>query len=64
MEENLLLLYAREFNKCKPRFNDDNLINTIDEIRFYDSEEDFYVIVKTLGAFSDDGKSSENYYEE
>lgn len=64
MEENLLLLYAREFNKCKPRFNDNNLINTIDGIRFYDSGEDFYAIVKTLGAFSDDGKSSENYYEE
>ena len=64
MEENLLLLYAREFNKCKPRFNDDNLINIVDGIRFYDSGEDFYAIVKTLGAFSDDGKGSENYYEE
>lgn len=64
MEENLLLIYAREFNKCKPRFSDDNLINTIDGIKFYDSGEEFYAIVKTLGVFSDDGKSPENYYEE
>lgn len=64
MEENLLLLYAREFNKCMPRFNDDNLITTIDGIKIYDSGVDFYAIVKTLGAFSNDGKGSENYYEE
>lgn len=64
MKENLLLLYAKEFNKCKPRFDDGNLINTIDGIKFYDSQENFYAIVKTLGAFSEDGKKRENYYKE
>ena len=64
MEENLLLLYAREFNKCKPKFGEDNLIGTKDGIKFYDSGNEFYAIVKTLGAFNYDDKSSENYYEE
>ena len=64
LEENLLLLYAREFNKCHPKFTDDNLINTVDGIRFYDSGDNFYAIVKALGAFTDYGKNSENYYKE
>ncbi|MCI8547398.1 MAG: hypothetical protein HFJ38_00765 [Bacilli bacterium] len=63
MEENLLLLYAREFNKCKPRFEDDNLMYTIDGIRFYDSLEDFYAIVKSLGVFYHANQNSENYCE-
>ncbi len=63
MQENVLLIYAREFNKCKPSFSDDNLIAIKEGINFYDSGEDFYAIVKTLGAFSDDGKS-DNYYSE
>lgn len=62
MEENLLILYAKEFNKCKPVFDDKNLIETKEGIKFYDSGEEFYAIVKTLGAFSDDGKETNNYY--
>ena len=63
MEENLLLLYSREFNKSKPRFEDDNLMYTIDGIRFYDSLEDFYAIVKSLGVFYHANQNSENYCE-
>ena len=62
IEENLLLLYAKEFNKCKPKFSDDNFLGTKEGIKFYDSGENFYAIVKTLGAFSGDGKDTENYY--
>lgn len=64
IEEKLLLLYAGEFNKCKPKFNESNLLTTIDGINFYDSWDQFYSIVKTLGAFSEDGKGQVNYYEE
>lgn len=55
IEENLLLLYANEFNKCKPKFNESNILTTIDGINVYDSGDQFYSIVKTLGAFSEDG---------
>lgn len=62
MEENLLLLYAREFNKCRPKFEESNYLETKEGIKFYDSGNDFYAIVKTLGAFSHEGRSVENYY--
>lgn len=64
IEENLLLLFASEFNKCKPQFTESNLLETIDGIRIYDSGDQFYSIVKTLGAFSGDGNGQINYYEE
>lgn len=64
LEENLLLLYAHEFNKCKPEFKESNLLTTIDGIPVYDSGDSFYSIVKTLGAFSEDGNGHINYYEE
>lgn len=64
IEENLLLLYANEFNKCKPKFNESNILTTIDGINVYDSGDQFYSIVKTLGAFSEDGNGQANYYEE
>ncbi len=64
IEENLLLLYANEFNKCKPNFNEDNILTNIDGINFYDSGNDFYSVIKVLGAFTDEGKSENNYYEE
>lgn len=64
MEENILKLYAREFNNCKPKFEEENYLFTKDGIKFYDSGLDFYAIVKTLGAFSDDGKGEHNYYDE
>ncbi len=64
IEENLLLIYAKEFNKCKPSFDESNLLTTIDGINFYDSGNQFYAIVKTLGAFSEDGNGQLNYYDE
>ena len=64
IEENLLLLYANEFNKCKPKFTESNLLTTIDDINVYDSGDQFYSIVKSLGAFSEDGNEQINYYEE
>ena len=64
VEENLLLIYAREFNKCKPKFDESNMLTTIDGINIYDSGDQFYSIVKTLGAFSEDGNGQLNYYEE
>ena len=64
IEENLLLLYANEFNKCNPKFNESNILTTIDGINVYDSGDQFYSIVKTLGAFSEDGNGQVNYYEE
>ena len=64
LEENVLKVYAKEFNKCKPNFNESNLISTIDNIKLYDAGTDFYSIVKTLGAFSEDGQGLTNYYDE
>ncbi|MGN1336975.1 MAG: hypothetical protein ACI4WW_00665 [Candidatus Coprovivens sp.] len=64
LEEKLLLIYAREFNKCKPNFDELNMLTTIDGINIYDSGDYFYSIVKTLGAFSDDGNGQSNYYDE
>ena len=64
VEENLLLVYASEFNKCKPKFDESNLLTTVDGINFYDSGDQFYSIVKTLGAFSLDGKGQSNHYDE
>jgi hypothetical protein len=62
LEENLLLIYAKEFNKCRPNFDDGNLICVKEGIKLYDSGNDFYAIVKVLGAFSEEGKKAENYY--
>ncbi len=64
IEENLLLIYANEFNKCKPKFTESNLLATIDGINIYDSGDQFYSIVKTIGAFSEDGTGQTNYYDE
>ncbi len=64
VEENLLLLYATEINKCRPKFTDSSLLTTINGINVYDSGKQFYSIVKTLGAFSEDGNGQINYYEE
>jgi len=64
VKENILLLFAKEFNKCKPKFTESNYLTTLDGIKLYDSGNEFYSIVKTLGAFSDDGRGQENYYEE
>lgn len=64
MEENILKIYARAFNKCKPNFTEENLLFTKDGIKFYDSGYNFYSIVKTLGAFSTEGNETTNYYEE
>lgn len=64
LEENLLLFYAKELNKCHPNFNKLDVINEIDGIKLYDAGTDFSAIVKTLGAFSEDGLGEKNYYEE
>lgn len=64
VEENLLLIYANEFNKCKPQFTETNLLTTIEGINIYDSGNQFYSIVKTLGAFSEEGSGQTNYYDE
>lgn len=64
LEENVLKVFAKEFNKCKPNFSESNLISTIDNIKLYDAGTNFYSIVKTLGAFSEDGKGLTNYYDE
>ncbi len=64
VEEKLLRTYAKEFNKCKPKFEASNLLANIDGINIYDSGNEFYALVKTLGAFSGEGKDEINYYEE
>jgi hypothetical protein len=64
LEENVLKVFAKEFNKCKPNFSELNLISTIDNIKLYDAGTNFYSIVKTLGAFSEDGQGLTNYYDE
>lgn len=64
LEENVLNVYAKEFNKCKPNISESSLIATIDNIKLYDSGTNFYSIVKTLGAFSKDGQGLINYYDE
>lgn len=64
LEENILSIYANEFNKCKPDFSESNLLTTMDGINVYDSKDNFYAIVKVLGSFSDDGKGLANYYDE
>lgn len=64
LRENILAVYAKEFNKCKADFNETNFISSIDGIKFYDAGNKFYSLVKTLGAFSEDGKGATNYYEE
>lgn len=64
IEENLLLVYAEQFNKCKPDFSESNILTTIDGIKVYDSGDNFYSVVKTLGAFSEDGNGQTNYYDE
>lgn len=64
LEENILKVFAKEFNKCKPNFSESNLISTIDNIKLYDAGTNFYSIVKTIGAFSKDGQGLTNYYEE
>ena len=64
LEENVLKVFAKEFNKCKPNFSEANLISTIDNIKLYDAGTNFYSIVKTLGAFSEDGIGLTNYYDE
>lgn len=64
IEENLLLIYANEFNKCKPKFTESNLLTTIEGINIYDAGDQFYAIVKTLGAFSKEGNGLTNYYDE
>ncbi|HAB67669.1 MAG TPA: hypothetical protein DCE23_09920 [Firmicutes bacterium] len=64
IEENLLLIYARAFNKCRPNFDNSNIIRSVDGINFYDAGVDFYAIGKVLGAFSCDGRNDVNYCEE
>ncbi len=63
IEENLLLIYAKEFNKCKPDFNESNLLTTIDGINIYDSGNQFYSIAKVFGAFSGGDSGKINYSE-
>lgn len=64
LEENVLKVYAKEFNKCKPNFSESNFISSVDGVKFYDAGNNFYSIVKTLGAFSEDGQGLTNYYDE
>lgn len=64
IEENILKVYAREFNQCKPDFSSLHQTDEIDGVKLYDSGENFYCLAKTLGAFSSDGSGSINYYEE
>lgn len=64
LEENVLKVYAKEFNKCKPNFSESNFISSIDGVKLYDAGNNFYSIVKTLGAFSEDGNGLINYYDE
>ena len=64
LEANVLKVYAKEFNKCKPNFSESNFISLVDGVKFYDAGNNFYSIVKTLGAFSNNGEGYTNYYDE
>lgn len=63
--EKLKIIYAKSFNDCSVTF-DENIMRRkeFEGITFYQADTEFILRAKVIGAFSEDGKNTENYYEE
>lgn len=62
--EKLKVVYAKSFNDCCVTFDDSLKKKEMDGVTFYQLGTEFILKAKVIGAFSDDGKNTDNYYDE
>lgn len=62
--ENLKNIFAHELNNCDIDFSTKKEINEVEGIKLYNAGTEFIIKAKVIGAFSDEGRTSTNNFDE